>query len=116
MSEDRHPGISMHKLPVGGGFVGIVFAVGCAAIFVIGLPSLWYFVVFSAVLGIAITALIRYFQQGRADRDRPFSILVVKEKRSGRARTKARNDGNLSILSRGQLGRSSPRQPSNAFW
>jgi len=32
MSEDRHPGINMHKLPVGGGFVGILFALGSAVI------------------------------------------------------------------------------------
>ena len=51
MSEDRHPGISMHKLPVGGGFIGILFALGSAVIFILGFPTLWYFVAFSAAFG-----------------------------------------------------------------
>jgi len=79
MSEDRHPGITMHKLPVGGGFVGILFAIGTAAIFVLGLPSLWYFVAISAGLGIAIATLIRFFQQDTSDRNKPLSILNVND-------------------------------------
>jgi hypothetical protein len=35
-----HPGITMHKLPVGGGFMGLVFAVGSVAIFLFGIPAL----------------------------------------------------------------------------
>lgn len=88
----------MHKLPVGGGFVGILFAVGCAAIFIIGLPSLWYFVAFSAGLGVAVAALIRCFQQGREDRNKPLSILAFKETRVSLPRTKARDNGNLFHL------------------
>jgi membrane protein implicated in regulation of membrane protease activity len=95
MSEDRHPGISMHKLPVGGGFVGILFAVGCAAIFVLGLPSLWYFVAFSAALGIAIAALIRFFQQDTEDRHKPLSILGAKEIPANMQKAKPRNNGNM---------------------
>ena len=85
----------MHKLPVGGGFVGILFAVGCAAIFIIGLPSLWYFVAFSAGLGVAIAALIRYFQQGREDRNKPLSILTAKEIPTSVRKVKARDNGNF---------------------
>jgi len=79
MSDKPHPGISMHKLPVGGGFVGILFAAGSAAIFLIGLPSLWYFIAFSAGLGIAIAALFSYFRQSRSDRNQPLSILTGKK-------------------------------------
>jgi len=32
MSEDSHPGITMHKLSFGGGFVGLLFAAGSALI------------------------------------------------------------------------------------
>lgn len=95
MSEDRHPGISMHKMPVGGGFIGILFAIGCAAIFVLGLPSLWYFVAFSAGLGIVIAALIRFFEQGREDRNKPLSILAVKEVPVSVPKAKARDNGNF---------------------
>ena len=95
MSEDRHPGISMHKLPVGGGFVGILFAVGCCAIFVLGLPSLWYFIAFSAGLGIAIAALISFFRDDQSDRSKPLSIRAVKENQAMLPKTKARGNGNL---------------------
>jgi len=54
MAGDRHPGITMHKLPVGGGFIGAVFAIGCSLIFVIGFPTLWYFVALAFGLGIAV--------------------------------------------------------------
>ncbi len=95
MSEDRHPGISMHNLPVGGGFIGLLFAVGCAAIFILGPPSLWYFVAFSAGLGIAIAALSRYFRQGREDQHKPLSILMVTETPASVLKAKARDNGDF---------------------
>src|SRR2546421_11736915 len=72
---DRHPGITMHKLPVGGGFAGLVFAAGSALIFLLGLPSLWYFVAFSAALGVGIAAMLRLVSDGRSERSKPLSIL-----------------------------------------
>ena len=78
MSEDRHPGINMHKLPVGSGFIGLLFAVGIVIIFVLGFPTLWYFVAFSAGLGIAIALIIRIVHQRTADRSKPLSILTTK--------------------------------------
>lgn len=88
MSENGHPGINMHKLPVGGGIMGILFAVGSAVIFILGFPTLWYFVAFSTGLGIAIAVLIRFVHQRRSDRSRPLSILTAGEtsERSPRAR------------------------------
>lgn len=104
MSEDRHPGITMHKLPVGGGFVGILFALGSAAIFLVGLPSLWCFVVLSAGLGIAIAALFSYFRQTRSDRNKPLSILAVKETAPNVRKVKARDNGNLFHVVPGPIG------------
>ena len=75
MSEKRHPGISMHKLPVGGGFVGLLFTVGTAVIFILGFPTLWYFVAFSAGVGVAIALVIRVVHQRTSDRSKPLSIL-----------------------------------------
>lgn len=95
MSQDRHPGINMHKLPVGGGFIGILFALGSAVIFIVGFPTLWYFVAFSAGLGIAIAALIHFFHESRADRNKPLSILSVKETAAIPKRATPRNNGNL---------------------
>lgn len=79
MSENRHPGINMHKLPVGGGFIGLLFAIGTAVIFILGFPTLWYFVALSAGLGIAIALMIRVVHQRTSDRSKPLSILTTEE-------------------------------------
>ena len=76
---DRHPGISMHKLPVGGGFAGLVFALGSAVIFILGLPSLWYFVALSGGLGVGIALILRLVNKGRSERLKPLSILSNSE-------------------------------------
>jgi hypothetical protein len=55
-----HPGITMHKLPVGAGFAGLVFTIGSIAIFLIGLPTLWYFVAGAVGLGIGFAAVLRW--------------------------------------------------------
>lgn len=74
---DPHPGITMHKLPVGGGFAGLLFAVGSAVIFILGLPSLWYFVAFSAVLGVGIAVIFRLVNSRRSERMKPLSIVAT---------------------------------------
>ena len=74
---DQHPGITMHKLPVGGGFAGLIFAVGSALIFVLGLPSLWYFVAFSAALGVGIAVIFRLVNNRRSERMKPLSIVAT---------------------------------------
>jgi len=75
MAEKRHPGISMHKLPVGPGFIGLVFTVGCALIFLLGLPQLWYFVALSAAFGVGLAIVFRLIARNRAQRAKPLSIL-----------------------------------------
>ena len=80
MAEKWHSGITMHKLTVGPGIMGLVFAVGCALIFVIGLPALWSFVAFSAALGLGVALLLRTIYRRRADRMKPLSILQVSQK------------------------------------
>jgi len=54
-----HPGITMHKLPVGAGFAGLVFTVGSIAIFLIGLPALWYFLAGAVALGVGVATALR---------------------------------------------------------
>ncbi|MGA7755515.1 MAG: hypothetical protein WCB05_21980 [Candidatus Sulfotelmatobacter sp.] len=39
MAANRHPGITMHKISFGGGFVGFLFAAGSSLIFVLGFPT-----------------------------------------------------------------------------
>jgi len=78
MSDNRHPGINMHKLPVGGGFIGLLFAAGCATIFILGFPTLWYFVAFSAGFGVVIALMIKFAREHLSNRSRPLSILSEK--------------------------------------
>lgn len=76
-NRDRHPGITMHKLPVGSGFIGLLFAAGSALIFVLGFPTLWYFVALAFALGVGVALLLRIVYQRTSDRQRPLSILAV---------------------------------------
>ena len=85
MSQERHPGINMHKFTVGSGFVGFLFAGGCALIFVLGLPALWYFVFFSAGCGIILAAALRIIHDRRSDKTKPLSILSTLENQIGSA-------------------------------
>lgn len=75
MAEKRHPGITMHKLTFGSGFVGLLFTVGCSLIFVLGFPTLWYFVAFSAALGVAIAVILRASSRRQSERLKPLSIF-----------------------------------------
>lgn len=95
MAEDKHPGINMHKIPVGGGFVGLLFAAGSALIFVLGFPTLWYFVALAFLLGIGIAALLRYVNEGRSHTNKPLSILTTEEKTTQPA---ARHDRRSNLL------------------
>ena len=58
-SKSPHRGIDMHRLPVGGDFPGLVFAVGSALIFLIALPALWYLVVGALAVGLVIAAVLQ---------------------------------------------------------
>jgi hypothetical protein len=80
MAADRHPGINMHKLSFGGGFIGLVFAAGSALIFILGFPTLWYFVALSAGLGVGIAIILQLVSSHRSERSKPLSILAVSEK------------------------------------
>jgi hypothetical protein len=80
MAEKWHSGINMHKLTVGAGFEGLLFAIGCSLIFVFGLPALWYFVAFSAALGVGIAIFLRAVNNRRSDHLKPLSILQADEK------------------------------------
>ena len=76
MAEKWHSGITMHKMAFGGGFIGLLFSVGSALIFVLGFPTLWYFVAFAAVLGVGIAVALRTLHRIRPERHNPLSILA----------------------------------------
>lgn len=86
MADNRHPGINMHKLPIGGGFIGILFAVGTSLIFVLGFPTLWYFVALAFALGIVIAFALRAVNQNRSERNKPLSILQMEPTKQSAAK------------------------------
>ena len=74
-SKSPHRGIDMHRLPVGGDFPGVIFAVGSALIFLIALPALWYVVVGALAVGLVIAAVLQIIHD-RPDKS-PSSMLKL---------------------------------------
>jgi hypothetical protein len=58
-TDHPHPGITMHQIKVGGGFMGLVFTLGSAAIFLLAIPALWVPVLGSVVFGIGFALVLR---------------------------------------------------------
>ena len=102
MAEKPHPGITMHKLSFGGGLMGLVFAVGSALIFLVGLPTLWYFVALAGALGVVIAAWLRFLHQDRWNRSQPLSILSISEP-PARGKSRKRMHWHKSFRSRATL-------------
>lgn len=97
MAEKRHPGITMHKISFGGGFIGLLFAIGSALIFVLGFPTLWYFVAFATVLGVAVAIALRMFHRMRPDQNRPLSILAATQQDVPKSRERIQWQKSLRI-------------------
>jgi hypothetical protein len=55
---ERHPGISIHRMAVGGGLMGAVFAIGSVLIFVVGVPLGPWFLLASVLLGASVAAAL----------------------------------------------------------
>jgi hypothetical protein len=59
MNEDtRTPQINSAKIPISGNIIGAIVAVGCMAIFLIGLPVLWYTFPIAVALGCGVTLIL----------------------------------------------------------
>jgi hypothetical protein len=54
-----HPGITMHRLRVGGNVGGFIFAIGVVLICLVGIPTLWFFLALAVVGGLAIALFFR---------------------------------------------------------
>ena len=59
--------------------MGLVFAVGSALIFVLGFPTLWYFVVLAVGLGVGVAAMLRICNGRHSNGSKPLSILSASE-------------------------------------
>lgn len=57
-SKAPHRGIDMHRLPVGGDFAGVLFAVGSALIFLLAIPALWYVTAAAVAVGCIVAAVL----------------------------------------------------------
>ena len=62
-AKSPHRGIDMHRLPVGGDFPGVLFAVGSALIFLIALPALWYVIMGALAVGLVIAAVLQMIHE-----------------------------------------------------
>jgi hypothetical protein len=54
-----HPGITMHRLKVGGNVGGFIFVTGIVLICLVGIPTLWFFLALAVVGGLAIAFFFR---------------------------------------------------------
>ena len=58
----RHPGISMHKIPVAG-VGGTIFAVGIIVLALLGLPIAKWFLAGAVILGVGVVGSLRLFRK-----------------------------------------------------
>jgi len=58
-----HPGINMHKIPVGGDVMGLVFAIGVIAMILIALPEARSFLALSLPTGVVIGIILRLIRR-----------------------------------------------------
>jgi uncharacterized membrane protein len=58
----RHPGITMHKIPVAG-IGGFIFAVGIIVLAVVGLPFAKWFLLGAVILGGGVVGILRLFRK-----------------------------------------------------
>jgi uncharacterized membrane protein (DUF106 family) len=72
-----HPGITMHQLPVGSSFPGVLFAVGSALIFLFAIPALWYILVAAIVVGLIFAAVLQFARDSRESRESKSSMPQV---------------------------------------
>jgi hypothetical protein len=59
----RHPGITMHKIPVAGSVGGFIFAVGIVVLAVVGLPFAKWFLLDAVILGVLVVGGLRWFRK-----------------------------------------------------
>jgi hypothetical protein len=59
-SNQWHPGITIHKIHVGGDVGGLLFVVASTAVILLGVPSMWYFLALALVGGAAVAAILHW--------------------------------------------------------
>ena len=59
----RHPGITIHKMPIAGSVGGFIFAVGIIVLALVGLPFAKWFVLGAVILGFGVVGILRWFRK-----------------------------------------------------
>jgi multisubunit Na+/H+ antiporter MnhG subunit len=59
----RHPGITIHKMPIAGSVGGFIFAVGIVVLAVAGLPFAKWFLLGAVILGVGVVGVLRFFRK-----------------------------------------------------
>jgi hypothetical protein len=54
-----HPGITMHKIHVGGDVGGLLFVVASIAAVLLGIPTAWYFFAIALAGGLGVAAILQ---------------------------------------------------------
>lgn len=54
------PEINMSQIRFGGGIAGLIFTLGSMAIFLLGVPGLWYFFALALTLGVGFAVLLHF--------------------------------------------------------
>jgi hypothetical protein len=67
--QQTHPQINMSKLAVGSDVGGILFALGCILIALIGIPTIRYLFPFAVLLGLAIAVVLHFIQPKPTGKD-----------------------------------------------
>jgi hypothetical protein len=60
---EHHPGITAHKLPVGGNVAGLIFVIGVLITFVFRVPLGWQFLCISVPLGLVIAVVLHFLHR-----------------------------------------------------
>jgi UDP-N-acetylmuramyl pentapeptide phosphotransferase/UDP-N-acetylglucosamine-1-phosphate transferase len=58
----RHPGITMHKIPVAG-VGGLIFTIGIVVLALLGLPIAKWFLAGAVALGVGVVGILRLFRK-----------------------------------------------------
>ncbi len=54
-----HPGITMHKIHVGGDVGGLLFVIASTSAVLMGVPNVWFFLTLAVGGGVAVAAILQ---------------------------------------------------------
>jgi hypothetical protein len=75
-NEYPHRGITMHQLPVGHNFPGLLFTVGSALIFLFAIPALWFVLVAAVAIGLVVAAILQIVHREHPDEAARLSLKI----------------------------------------